>query len=78
MKIEYFSTSNSMKITFDDGIQNITVTERRSLEFNIVNNSQLPTDEKLVQFVSMLFLDKKNDYECKVYEEQHGMVSGIK
>lgn len=63
MIIDYFPVSNSMKIVFDDGVQNITVTEKGHMEFYIENNSQLPTDENLVQFVSFLFLEKKNDYD---------------
>ena len=69
MNIEYIPTQNTLKIIFDDGKENITVTEDGTLNFRIVNNSRLLTDKNLIEFVSILFLDKKNDYERKVYEE---------
>jgi hypothetical protein len=69
MNIKYIPTQNMLEIVFDDGKENIIVTEDGAFNFHIVNNSHLPTDEKLIGFVSLLFLDKKNDYERKVYEE---------
>lgn len=68
MKINYDPDKNLLQIVFDDGKENITVTEEGTLKFRVVNNSHLPTDENLVQFVSLLFLEKKTDYERVKYE----------